>query len=234
MTIFERFPYWVFVIVGLVLIGGASLQYMATTGTLHRVTTTDLRPSGANHDMVFFGQFDETRDIAPNGEVHLLGQIDPFHVHHVTDARVGEMSLYMFQPAEARPGTDTVSAVVAAPDNQAFLRWMGENVAGNASIGDLFAIKGRVTRDRAYVSPIVNWISQQGMSTPEDFIVILPFTEGALPASEVGKVGLVLPVMIMLLGGFCLILGYRRWELNRIHTQNDPGLGVAILQGVTN
>jgi hypothetical protein len=232
MTFVERFPYWIFMIIGVTMIGGASLQYLSATGALMKPSEVVERPEVAAGELVFFGQFDETQHIAENGDVHLLGQLDPFNARIIEDPKNGELAMHAFYPAEAKPDTKIVSAVIVAADNAGFLAWLSQNGSGNASMGDLYAIHGKVTRNRKYVSQAVNWISEQGKTTPEDFIVFMPYIAEAAAPNTLTRLERILPVTIMLLGGLCLFIGHRRREVQRIHARSELGNGVAILQGL--
>jgi len=144
MTVLERLPFWIFFVLGALLIGVASVQYMTANGTLTDSDPFNAVPEFAAGDLVFFDQFDEEQHVAENGDVHLLGQLDPFWSTELDFGEAGTGTVYAFLPATQRKNADVVPAVVIARDPASFEAWMADNGAGNASIGDLFALHGSV------------------------------------------------------------------------------------------
>lgn len=230
MTVLERLPFWIFFVLGALLIGGASIQYMSANGTLTNSDPFNAVPDVAPGELVFFDQFDEDLHVGENGDVHLLGQIDPFWSTELDFGSEGRATVYAFLPATQRKGADEVPAVVIARDTAAFETWMARNGSGNASIGDLFSLHGHVTYHRSFVAPVVNWLSAKGYRTPEQFLVILPYTGVAAEPVPPSRLARLLPVTVLLIGGFCLMLGYRRLEVQRIHNAKEQGHGVAIVE----
>lgn len=232
MNLLERLPFWVFFLIGILLIGLASLQFLTANGSLTRSDPFNAVPEFAPRELVFFGQFEEARHVAENGDVHILGQIDPFQATELDFGKSGVATVYGLFTAASKSGSREVPAIILARDNARFQAWMADNSAGNASMGDLFQIHGNVTYDRQFVAPIVNWLSEDGYRTPEEFIVLTPYTEAVGEVIPPSRLGRLLPVTLFLIGGFCLFLGIRKLELRRIYAAKDEGHGVAILEGM--
>ncbi len=232
MVLLERPPFWVFFVLGALLIAGASVQYIGGKGALGVENGWIAPPAPPPADVVFLENFNENEHVSAIGDVYLLGQIDPFTATALPLGPDAQAQIYGFFKASSRKGDRQIEAVVIAKDDQAFKTWMAENPAGNASKGDLFAIHGRVTHKHEFVAPAVDWISGQGFETSAHFVVILPYTAPYAPPPPPQRLGRILPVALMLLGGICLVLGAKRYEQRRIQSAKPKGHGVAILNGL--
>ena len=98
----------------------------------------------------------------------------------------------------------------------AFRSWLSENVAGNARLGDLYAINGRLTDGQGFTAAIKVTLRDAGLNQAETITVIDPFVGGRVAALEGKTVARFGNPLILLVGGLYLCgIGWLIWHRSR-------------------
>lgn len=209
--IFARIPFWVWPIMGIACIIMSVPGFIAWSESSSRAEALQ----GEMPELADLGSFDPANDVGAFGEVHLFAQTNPEFNFTIDSTGITTSQRHMVPlfAAEADVAERNVGTVLLVEDIKQFNVWLSENVAGNARIGDLYAINGRIVDGRGFTAAIKVTLRDAGLNQAENITIIEPFIygrEAALGEKSVARFG---NPIILLVGGLYLIaVGLLIWK----------------------
>jgi len=208
---------YLYLAIALVLLGLGSWLYIVEQDVIDAGNPAKaLSESMAPRDLT---DFDPEADVGPHGAVAMMVQVNDSYIMELGPLGPDGETLFaypLFSVKDDR-SADTVEAAVITANRGEYEEELGNQVIGTAMMGPLYNIYAYQFYDRAVSAAVIGALSELGLSSGRNFIMLRPSIEMEIPATYVNpsKSELVLPVLLMLGAGLFTIFGLHTRALQR-------------------
>jgi len=213
-----KIPFWIWPLAGLICIALSIPGFLAAVASNQREAAL----SQDKPELVDLENFSLETDIGLANEVNVFAQTNDNYRFMIEGAGFGTGSRYLVPlfSALAAPDTKNVQYALLVDDLEAFDLWLAENVAGNARLGDLYAINGQVIDGRGYTAAMRITLRDAGLEQADNLTIIDPFIEGREGGFVSGNATSVrTPLILSAIGIWCIGFGWlvwhRAWKMRR-------------------
>lgn len=208
---FEKFPFWLWPIFGLICIALAIPGFLADNqDQARREALAQPMP-----ELIDLEDFDLAENVSPVGEVNVFAQTDPNYRFVVdgTGLASGIGHVVPLFSVMAAPGERSVKHVLITQDLDGFEAWLKANIAGTARMGELYSINGEVVSGKGFTAAIRVTLRDAGLQQVDPLIIIKPFLNGrdaALNGPTYTTYGN--PYILSLSGAWMIWFGFVIWS----------------------
>ena len=157
--------------------------------------------------------------IGPVGEVAIMAQINDSYIMELGPVGEAGEVLYaypLFSVYENR-NADQVNAAIITNSRARYEQTLQEQTIGTAAMGPLYNLSAYKFHERRIAAAVIGALSEQGLSSGRDFIMLRPRAETDIPATYLNptRSELIVPLILFLGAGLALILGLHNRSLQR-------------------
>lgn len=208
---FLKIPFWLWPLVGLVSIALAIPSFIAA------INAQDARTALAAPvpEIVDLEEFDQTLHVGAAREVNVFAQTNSeyrFVIDSVGGSAGTRYAVPLFS-VMADWDEKGVDYLLLVDELASFDAWLEQNLAGNARLGDLYEVNGRIVDGQGYLASIRVTLRDAGLVQSDNLVIIEPFIAGRAAAlGQAAGATFKTPIVLLLIGFWCLGLGWIVWH----------------------